>query len=113
MNFKYNFPMSDTNLSAEIGQGTQNQLNQTKVESLLDIQVGNTLDSAYNKVTFNENLPITKENLSTKYTTFTYKYITLNEKPPIMKQNLHIFFFIIGRVECNKAINSKCLHQKI
>ena len=31
---------------------------------------------------------------------FTYKYIALNKKPPIMKQNLHIFFFVIGGVEC-------------
>ena len=59
-----------------------------------------TLNSAYNEVAFNKILPIMKENLSTKYTPFTYKYITLNEKPPITKQNLHIFFFIIGRVEC-------------
>ena len=51
-----------------------------------------TLNSAYNEVTFNEKLPITKENLHTKYTSFTYKYIALNEKLPIMKQNLCIFF---------------------
>ena len=51
-----------------------------------------TLNSAYNKVAFNEKSAITKENLCTKYMPFTYKYITLNEKPPIMKQNLHIFF---------------------
>ena len=60
----------------------------------------NTLNSAYNEVAFNEKSPITKENLCTKYTTFTYKYIALNEKPPIMKQNVCIFFFVIGRVEC-------------
>ena len=59
-----------------------------------------TLNSAYNEVTFNEKSAITKENLCTKYTPFTYKYITLNEKLPIMKQNLCIFFFIIGGVEC-------------
>ena len=59
-----------------------------------------TLNSAYNEVTFNKKLAITKENLCTKYTPFTYKYITLNEKLPIMRQNLCIFFFIIGRVEC-------------
>ena len=59
-----------------------------------------TLNSAYNEVAFNEKLPITKENLSTKYTPFTYKYIALNEELPIMKQNLCIFFFVIGRVEC-------------
>ena len=60
-----------------------------------------TLNSTYNDVTFNEKSPIMKENLCTKYTPFTYKYIALNEKPPITKQNLCIFFFIIGRVECN------------
>ena len=60
-----------------------------------------TLSSTYNKVAFNEKLPITKENLCTKYTPFTHKYIVLNEKPPIMKQNLCIFFFVIGGVECN------------
>ena len=59
-----------------------------------------TLNSAYNEVTFNEKLAIMKENLCTKYMPFTYKYIALNKKLPIMKQNLHIFFFIIGRVEC-------------
>ena len=58
-------------------------------------QMACTLTSAYNEVTFNEKLPITKENLSTKYTPFTYKYIALNEKLPIMKQNLrHIFFLL-------------------
>ena len=62
-----------------------------------------TLNSAYNKVTFNEKSPITKENLCTKYTPFTYKYIILNEKLPIMKQNLRIFFFIIGGVECTTS----------
>ena len=61
-----------------------------------------TLNSAYNEVTFNEKSPITKENLCTKYTPFTYKYIILNEKPPITKQNLCIFFFIIGGVECRR-----------
>ena len=59
-----------------------------------------TLNSAYNEVTFNKKSAITKENIHTKYTPFTYKYVTLNEKPPITKQNLHIFVFIIGRVEC-------------
>ena len=59
-----------------------------------------TLNSAYNEVAFNEKSAITKENLCTKYTPFTYKYIVLNEKLPIMKQNLHIFFFIIEGVEC-------------
>ena len=65
----------------------------------------NTLNSAYNEVAFNEKSPITKENLSTKYTPFTYKYITLNEKQPITKQN-HIFFFVIGRVECNRCADT-------
>ena len=59
-----------------------------------------TLNSIYNKVALNEKLAITKENLCTKYFPFTCKYITLNKKPPIMKENLHIFFFIIGGVEC-------------
>ena len=53
-----------------------------------------TLNSTYNKVTFNEKSAITKENLHTKYTPFTYKYVTLNEKPPITKQNLCIFFLL-------------------
>ena len=65
-----------------------------------DSEHNDTLNSTYNEVTFNEKLPITKENLSTKYTPFTYKYIALNEKLPITKQNLCIFFFIIGGVEC-------------
>ena len=52
-----------------------------------------TLNSAYNKVTFNEKLAITKENLHTKYTPFTYNDVALKEKLPIMKQNLCIFFF--------------------
>ena len=47
-----------------------------------------------------KKMAITKENLCTKYTPFTYKYVTLNEKLPMTKQNLHRFFFIIGRVEC-------------
>ena len=63
--------------------------------------LGSTLNSAYNEVAFNEKSPITKENLCTKYTPFTYEHIILNEKPPITKQNLCIFFFIIGRVECS------------
>ena len=61
-------------------------------------------NSAYNEVTFNEKLAITKENLCTKYTPFTYKDITLNEKLPITKQNLCIFFFVIGRFECTSLI---------
>ena len=56
-----------------------------------------TLNSAYNKVAFNEKLAITKENLHTKYTLFIYKHIALNEKPPITKQNLRIFFFCYRR----------------
>ena len=41
-----------------------------------------------------------KENLHTKYTPFTYNDVALDEKLPITKLNLHIFFFVIGRVEC-------------
>ena len=52
------------------------------------------LNSAYNKVTFNEKSAIMKENLCTKYFPFTYNDITLNEKPPIMKENFHIFFLL-------------------
>ena len=51
-----------------------------------------TLNSAYNKVTFNKKSAITKENLCKKYTPSKYKHISLKEKPPIIKQNLHIFF---------------------
>ena len=57
-----------------------------------------TLNSAYNKVAFNEKSPITKENLHTKYTSFTYNYVALNEKPPIMKQNLLIFFSLYAEL---------------
>ena len=59
-----------------------------------------TLTSIYNEVAFNEKSAIMKENLCTKYIPFTYKYITLNKKLPIMKEKLHIFFFVIGGVEC-------------
>ena len=45
----------------------------------------NTLNSAYNEVTFNKNLAITKKNSLHQIYLFTYKYIGLNEKPPIMK----------------------------
>ena len=38
-----------------------------------------TLNSTYNKVTFNEKLAIMKENLHTKYTLFTYNDVALNE----------------------------------
>ena len=51
-----------------------------------------TLNSIYNEVAFNEKSAIMKENLSTKYFSFTYKYVALNEKPPITKENLRIFF---------------------
>ena len=68
----------------------------------------NTLNTAYNEVTFNEKSAIMKENLCTKYMPFTYKYIALNKKPPITKQNLHIFFFVIGGVECNKLTSIIC-----
>ena len=67
-----------------------------------------TLNSAYNEVAFNEKSAITKENLCTKYTPFTYKYIALNEKPPITKQSLRIFFFVIGGDECMYQILSHC-----
>ena len=43
---------------------------------------------------------------------FTYKYVALNEKLPIMKQNLHIFFFVIGRVECTSHEGSIVLSCK-
>ena len=56
--------------------------------------VKDTLNSTYYEVTFNEKLAITKENVCTKYTTYTYKYVTINEKPPIMKQNLCILFLL-------------------
>ena len=70
----------------------------------------NTLNSAYNEVTFNKKSAIMKENLCTKYTPFTYKYITLNEKPPIMRQNLHIFFFHYRQswVYVNIPLTAKC-----
>ena len=48
----------------------------------------NTLNSAYNEVTFNKKSAITKENLHTKHFPFTYNDVTLNKKPPIMKENL-------------------------
>ena len=50
-------------------------------------QLVGTLNSAYNEVAFNEKSAIKKENIHTKYTSFTYNDITLNKKPPIMKQN--------------------------
>ena len=62
-----------------------------------------TLNSTCNEVAFNEKSAITKENLCTKYFPLTYKYVILNEKLPITKQNLHIFFFVIGGVECGVA----------
>ena len=71
----------------------------------------NTLNSAYNKVAFNEKLAIMKENLHTKYTPFTYNDVALNEKVPLMKQNLCIFFFIIGRVECTD--NAKIVDHSV
>ena len=46
-----------------------------------------------------KKLAITKENLHTKYTQFTYNDIALNKKLLVMKQNLYIFF-VIGRIEC-------------
>ena len=53
-----------------------------------------TLNSTYNEVIFNKKSAIMKENVCTKYTTYTYKYVALNEKLPITKQNLHIFFLL-------------------
>ena len=59
-----------------------------------------TLNSTYNEVAFNEKSAITKENLRTKYFPFTFNDVALYEKLPITKENIHIFCFIIGRVEC-------------
>ena len=70
-----------------------------------------TLNSTYNKVTFNQKLAIIKENLHTKYTPFTYNDITLYENPSIMKQNLHIFF-VIGRVGCKPCNHYGCANWK-
>ena len=67
---------------------------------MVNYHLSSTLNSAYNKVAFNEKLAIMKENLHIKYTPFTYNDIALNEKLPIMKQNLCIFFLVIGGVEC-------------
>ena len=50
-----------------------------------------TLNSAYNKVTFNKKSAITKENLHTKYTPFTIM-TSPSMKSWLMKQNLCIFF---------------------
>ena len=73
----------------------------------------NTLNSAYNEVAFNEKSAITKENLCTKYTPFTYKYIILNKKLPITKQNLCIIFFIIDRVECSSNCLVLIMHRQL
>ena len=89
-------------------------LSDTKWTScVIIVQIQYTLNSTYNEVAFNEKSAITKENLCTKYTPFTHEYIALNEKPPIMKQNLHIFFFIIGRVECTNIMTSAVLLYKL
>ena len=58
----------------------------------MDEGMTHTLNSIYNKVTFNDKSTITKEKLCTKHFPFTYKYSALNEKLPITKENLHIFF---------------------
>ena len=71
-----------------------------------------TLNSAYNKVAFNEKLAITKETSAPNIPPLTYNYITLNEKLPITKQNLCIFFFIIGRVECISHLHRTDLFSK-
>ena len=92
-------------------KGIQSEiLSTTKFDENSDLSTtylgkADTLNSAYNKVAFNEKSAITKENVCTKYTPYTYKYVALNEKLPIMKQNLCIFFFIIGRVECRSKNN--------
>ena len=65
-----------------------------------------TLNSIYNKVTFNKKSAIMKENLCTKYFPFTYKYVTFNEKPPIMKENLHTFFHYRQSQVCINVLNA-------
>ena len=72
-----------------------------------------TLNSAYNKVTFNEKSAIMKENLHIKYTPFTYNDVALNEKPPITKQNLHIYFhyrqswvYVLTHIDMQTECNS-------
>ena len=62
-----------------------------------------TLNSTLSEVAFNEKSAVMKENLRTKYFSFTYNDVTLNEKLPITKENLHIFFF--GGVECIYILN--------
>ena len=82
----------------------------TQLLSMLQVELTNIEDihstPPIMKLLLTKKLPITKENLCTKYTPFIYKYVVLNEKPPIMKQNLHIFFFIIGRVECIQLLQN-------
>ena len=73
---------------------------QSNFDANAELSSQNTLNSVYNEVAFNEKSAITKENLCTKYTPFTYKDVVLKEKLPITKENLHIFFFVIVRVEC-------------
>ena len=52
-----------------------------------------TLNSAYNKVTFNEKSAIMKENLLTKYTPFTFNEVALNKKNAYNEaKSPHIFF---------------------
>ena len=50
------------------------------IDCIVNYSIMCTLNSAYNEVTFNEKSVITKENLHTKYTPFTYNDIALNEK---------------------------------
>ena len=83
-----------------------NFIYESYVWSISSIYSTHTLNSTYNKVTFNKKSAIMKENLSTKYAPFTYKYISLNEKLPITKQNLHIFFFVIDGIECTHIHHS-------
>ena len=51
-----------------------------------------TLNSAYNEVTFNENLAITKENLHTKYTNSPINTSALTKATYNEVKFLHIFF---------------------
>ena len=70
--------------------------------SEIDDVLAGTLNSAYNEVTFNEKLTITKE-ISAPNIPHSPIMTALNEKPPLKEQNLHISFFVIGRVQCKCA----------
>ena len=56
------------------------------------------------EVAFNKKSAITKENLHTKYSPFTYNDVALNEKPSVTRENLHILFFVLGGVECTCTV---------